>query len=159
MIVFTVALSVGASAQISLSSVDGGKVSVDSRKGRVVILAIGATWLPLSDKQAEYTNMLAKKYAGKQVDVYFIATDSTTAGSKNYASDEDIKIFRSGAKLTVDVLRDPNGSVVMKNLEIDQVPTFIILDKTGNQAGESFSGIDPKYDITVPISKAVDRLL
>lgn len=154
-----VGLSFAASAQISLSSIDGGTVAVDLQKGKVVILAIGATWLPLSKDQAAYTNALAKKYAGKDVMIYFVATDSTSQRSKNFASDDDVKKFRMGLKLTVPVLRDPDGTAVMKNLEIDQVPTFIILDKTGNQAGESFSGIDPKFDITVPISRAVDRLL
>ena len=30
---------------------------------------------------------------------------------------------------------------------------------TGKQAGEAFGGIDPKFDITVPISKVIDRSL
>jgi hypothetical protein len=57
------------------------------------------------------------------------------------------------------MLRDPDGAVTLKKYSIDQIPSFVILDKNGDQAGEPFGGIDPKYDITVPISKAIDRLL
>jgi len=39
------------------------------------------------------------------------------------------------------------------------LPSFIIIDRTGNQSGGAIGGIDPKFDITVPISKTVDGLL
>ena len=54
-------LSVGASAQTSLASLDGAKVDIQGQKNKVVILAVGASWLPLSAKQADFANMLAKK--------------------------------------------------------------------------------------------------
>ncbi|MBC7900390.1 MAG: TlpA family protein disulfide reductase [Saprospiraceae bacterium] len=151
--------SFAASAQTSLASLDGGRVDVQNQKGKVVILALGASWLPLSGKQADYTNQLAKKYAGKNVVVYFIATDSTDPKSKNYASDEAVRKFAASNRLSVSVLRDSDGAATLKKFGIDQIPSFVILDKDGNQAGAPFGGIDPKYDITVPISKAVDKLL
>ena len=49
-----------ASAQTSLTKLDGGSVDIEAQKGKVVVLAVGASWLPLSNKQAEYTNTLAK---------------------------------------------------------------------------------------------------
>jgi hypothetical protein len=42
---------------------------------------------------------------------------------------------------------------------LEQVPSFVILDKNGVAIGEPFGGIDPKYDITVPISRAIDKIL
>ena len=47
----------------------------------------------------------------------------------------------------------------MRKFAVDQLPAFIVLDKNGTQSGAAFGGIDPKYDITVPISKKVDSLL
>ena len=149
---------VGASAQ-SFNSVNGTKVDLADNKGKVIILAVGATWLPLSAKQAEFTNTLAKRYSGKDVVIYFITTDSTTARSKNYASNDDILKFSTTNKLTVPVLRDSDGTVTLKLYGIDQLPSFVLIDKQGKQSGEPFGGIDPKSDITIPISKAVDRLL
>jgi len=153
-----VSITMAAWAQSPLPSLNGSAVDIQGQRGKVVILALGARWLPLSGKQAEYTNVLAKRYTGKDVVVYFVATDSTSTKSKNFASNEDLEKFVAGSKLTVPVLRDSDGAVTLKKFGVDQLPTFVILDKQGNAAG-TFGGIDPKFDITVPISKAVDKLL
>jgi thiol-disulfide isomerase/thioredoxin len=153
------ALTVASFAQAAFQSLDGTRIDVEGQTGKVVILAVGASWLPLSDKQAEFANTLSKRYTGKPVVVYFIATDSTSARSKNYASNDDIAKFVGTSKLTVPVLRDSDGSVVLKRYSLDQLPSFVILDKTGKMSGEAFGGIDPKYDVTIQISKVVDRLL
>jgi len=158
-LVIATALAVSASAQTNLTSLDGAKVDVQGQDGKVVVMAIGAAWLPLSVKQAEYTNALAKKYAGKNVIVYFVVTDSANPKSKNFTSVEDIKRFVATSKLNVTVLRDPDGSATMGKFKVDQVPSFVLLNKQGEPASEPFGGIDPKYDITIPISRAIDRLL
>ena len=145
--------------QTPLTSLDGTRVDVQGQRGKVVILALGASWLPLSGKQAEYTNMLAKRYTGKDVAIYFVATDSATEKSKNFASNADIEKFAVGNKLTIPILRDPDGGATLKKFDVDQLPSFVILDKEGNLVPGGYGGIDPKFDITVPISKAVDRLL
>lgn len=153
------AVTFAVSAQTSLPSLSGGSVDVQAQKGKVVILAVGASWLPLSGKQAEFTNMLVRKYAGKNVAIYFIATDSTNPKSKNYATDDQVRQWAATNKLTIPVLRDSDGASVLRKFAIDQLPAFVVLDKNGNQSGDPFGGIDPKYDVTVPISKKVDSLL
>ena len=157
--VITIGAFAAVSAQTSLPSLNGGSVDVQAQKGKVVILAVGASWLPLSGKQAEFTNALAKKYAGKNVTIYFVATDSTNPKSKNFATDDQIRQWASTNRLTVPILRDSDGASVMRKFAVDQLPAFIVLDKSGNQSGDAFGGIDPKYDITVPIGKKVDSLL
>ncbi|HMT09490.1 MAG TPA: TlpA disulfide reductase family protein [Pyrinomonadaceae bacterium] len=158
-LVLATVFAVSAAAQTNLTSLDGAKVDVEAQTGKVVVMAIGAAWLPLSAKQAEYTNALAKKYAGKNVVVYFVMTDSANPKSKNYTSVEDIKRFVAANKLTVTVLRDPDGAATLRKFNVDQVPSFVLLNKKGEAASEPFGGIDPKYDITIPISKAIDKLL
>ena len=150
---------VALSAQTVLPAIDGRSVDLDAQRGKVVILAMGASWLPLSNKQAEYTNILAKRYTGKNVVVYFITTDSSVPKSKNFASNADIEKFVVGSKLTVPVLRDSDGAITLKKFNVDQLPSFVIIDKQGSVAGSPFGGIDPKFDVTIPISKAVDGLL
>lgn len=153
------AFALSAAAQTSLVGLDGSRVDVQGQRGKVVILAVGASWLPLSGKQAEYTNSLTKRYSGRDVIVYFISTDSTVPKSKNFASNEDIKKFATANKLTATVLRDSDGAATLKKFNIDQIPSFVVLDKNGNIVGQAFGGIDPNYDITIPISKAVDKIL
>src|SRR5436190_16911166 len=90
-------------AQTTLTALDSSRVNVEAQKGKVVVLAIGASWLPLSGKQADYVNAVAKKYQGRDVVVYFVATDSTNSRSKNFASDDAIKSFVNTNKLGVTV--------------------------------------------------------
>ena len=156
LIVFTLSVS----AQTSLTSLDGGKIDVQGQKGKVVVLAIGASWLPLSKDQAVITNKLAKKYAGKDVVVYFVATDSASAKSKNYASNEELTAFATKNRLGVSVLRDSDGVQTLKKFDVDQLPSFVVLDQNGKVA-EVFGGIDtnPRNDLSVTISQTIDKLL
>ncbi len=158
---FIFAFSLMASAQnISFTAIDGQKIDLEAQKGKVVVLAIGAQWLPLSNQQAVSINKLSKKYAGKDVVFYFISADSASPKSKNYASDDDLRKFATTNKLTVSVLRDSDGAVSLKSFKIDQLPSFVILDKAGKVAS-TFNGInaDPNNDISVKISQEVDKIL
>ena len=155
-LVFTVSLN--SSAQ-TLTSLDGERINITNQTGKIVVLAIGASWLPLSKDQAGFTNKLAKKFAGRDVVIYFVATDSTSEKSKNFASNAELSAFATRTKLTVPVLRDSDGAATLKKYAIDQIPSFVILGKDGKPATESFGGIDPKSDISIPISQAIERIL
>jgi len=155
-----IAFSFAVQAQaVSLTSLDGEKVNITGQTGKVVVLAVGATWLPLSKDQAVIINKLAKKYAGKDVVIYFVVTDSANAKSKNFASNQEISTFATKNKLGVTTLRDSDGLLTLKKFAVDQLPSFVILDKTGKSIGEPFGGIDPESDISIPISKAIDKIL
>lgn len=153
------AVSLAAAPQTRLQSLDAGNVDVQAQRGKVVILAVGASWLPLSDKQAEFANMLSKRYTGKDVVVYFILTDSANPKSKNYATNELLRQWANSKKLNSSVFRDSDGTATLRKFGIDQLPSFVVLDKAGNRSGDAFGGIDPKFDITISISKRVDSLL
>lgn len=149
-----------ASAQdVNFTTLGGEKIDLASEKGKVVVLAIGASWLPLSKNQASAINKLTRKYSGRDVVFYFIATDSSVQKSKNYASDEQIKKFADSNQLTISILRDSDGVLSMKQYKIDQLPAFIILDKQGKLADGPFTGLDPKSDISIPLAAKIDKLL
>ena len=155
--------SLGFAQSVTLTSLSGDNVSLQSQKGKVVVLAIGATWLPLSKNQAAITNRLAKKYGGRDVVIFFVATDSTAAKSKNYASNEDLQAFATRTKLNSTVLRDADGSATLKKFKIDQIPAFLIFDKEGKLASEPFGGLTPTADaetgLVNQISLKIDELL
>jgi peroxiredoxin len=154
------AFSFTASAQdITFTSLEGEKIDLQSQKGKVVVMAIGASWLPLSKGQADAINKLSRKYTGRDVAFFFIATDSETEKSKNYASNADIRKFAESSKLTVSVLRDSDGLQTVKQYKVEQLPTFIILDKNGKLATEPFGGVDPKADISLILSQKIDEIL
>lgn len=148
-----------AAQDITFTSIDGERINLAAQKGNVVVMAIGARWLPLSTQQAESINKLAKRYADKDVVFYFISTDSTSRKSRNYASDEEIREFVKENNLSVTVLRDSDGTASLENFRIDQLPSFVILDKEGRLATDPFSGLDPDEDISKPIAREIDKLL
>ncbi len=157
-LVFAFALS--ASAQnVTFTSLGGEKIDLASQKGKVVVLAIGASWLPLSKDQASAINKLTRKYNGRDVVFYFIATDSTSAKSKNYASDDQVRKFGESSKLTVSILRDADGVSTVKKYKIDQLPAFVILDKEGKLADEPFTGVDSESDLAALLSGKIDKVL
>lgn len=153
---FSIAISAQA---VNLTSLDGERVNVQGQKGKIVVLAIGASWLPLSGQQVVSLNKLAKKYAGRDVVFYFVTTESTSSKSKNFADDETLRRFAATNKLTVPILRDSDGAITLKKYGIDQLPSFVILGKDGNPATESFVGIDPKTDIALALSREIDEIL
>ena len=158
MIAFTFTGSALAQSSLALKSLDGAMVDVQAQKNKVVVLAVGASWLPLSKDQAVIINKLVKKYGGQSVAIYWVSNDSDSTKSKNYATDEQLKAWADKNKLTATVLRDPTGQAV-KRFSVDQLPAFVVLDKTGKISGTSFGGIDPENDITPDIAAKIDALL
>lgn len=142
----------------SLRSIDGQTVTSESLRGEVVVLAFGASWLPLSKTQLQGVRKLADEYSNRNVVVYWVSTESDDSKSKNYASDQQLKAFSQKYGLNVTVLRDPNG-VVSKKFGVDQLPSIVILDKEGNIAGTPIGGLDPLGNLAAQLAPRLDKLL
>jgi peroxiredoxin len=143
------------SAEFSLRSIDGEAVTSNSLRGEAVVLAFGASWLPLTRNQMEAVKKLADQYAGRGVAVYWVSTESDSPKSKNYAADEALR--ESGRKYKVTVLRDPDG-VVSKKLGVDQLPSVVIIDKQGNVAA-TIGGMDPTADLAKQLAERLNKIL
>ena len=144
--------------EFSLRSVDAQTITSDSLKGEVVVLAFGASWLPLSKTQLQGVRKLADEYADRGVVVYWVSTESEDQKSKNYASDEQLRAFSQKYGLKVTVLRDPDG-VVSKKFGVDQLPSIVILDKQGNPVGPPIGVLDPSGNIAAQLAPILDRVL
>lgn len=144
--------------EFSLRSVDGQTVTSESLRGEVVVMAFGASWLPLSRTQLQGIRKLADEYSNRGVVVYWVSTESEDAKSKNYASDEQLRAFAQKYGLKVTVLRDPDGGI-SKKMGIDQLPSIIILDKQGNLVGEPIRGIDPGGNLAGQLASQLDKIL
>ena len=145
-------------AQFSLKSTDGQTVTSDSLRGEVVVLAFGASWLPLSKAQLQGVRKLADEYSNRGVVVYWVSTESDDPKSKNFASDEQLRAFAQKWGLKVTVLRDPDGAISRK-LGVDQLPSIVILDKEGNMAGGPIGGLDPQGNLASQLASRLDKLL
>jgi peroxiredoxin len=142
----------------SLRSTDGQTVTSESLRGEVVVLAFGASWLPLSKTQLQGVRKLADEYSNRGVVVYWVSTDSDDPKSKNFASDEQLRAFSQKYGLKVTVLRDYDG-VVSKKFGVDQLPSIVILDKQGNMSGEPIGGLDPTGNLAGQLASRLDKLL
>ena len=139
----------------SLQAIDGENVTSQSVRGEVVVLAFGASWLPLSRNQMEGVKKLADQYAGRGVTVYWVSVDSASTKSKNFVSDGQLRELARKYKVTI--LRDPDGALSRK-MGVDQVPSIVILDKQGNIAS-SIGGMDPNANLTTQLSARLDKIL
>jgi len=143
------------SPEFSLRAIDGETVSSTSLRGEVVVLAFGASWLPLTKSQLEALKKLADQYAGRGVAVYWVSTESESPKSKNYAADDQLRELARKYKATV--LRDPDGAV-SKRLGVDQLPSVVIIDKQGNVAA-TIGGMDPDADLAKQLADRLTKLL
>jgi peroxiredoxin len=147
----------GSPVNFSLRSIDGQTITSDSLRGEVVVLAFGASWLPLSKTQLTGIRKLADEYSDRGVVVYWVSTESEDPKSKNFASDEQLKAFAQKYGLKVTVLRDPDGAT-SKKFGIDQLPSIVIIDKQGN-ASEPIGGLDPNGNLAAQLASRLDRVL
>src|SRR5215213_2209923 len=90
--------------------------------------------------------------------VYWVSTESDDPKSKNHASDEQLRAFSNKYGLKVTVLRDPEG-VISKKFGVDQLPSFVILDKQGNISGGPIGGLDPNGNLAGQLASRLDKLL
>ena len=144
--------------EFSLKSVDGQTVTSESLRGEVVVLAFGASWLPLSKTQLQGVRKLADEYSDRGVVVYWVSTESEDPKSKNFATDEQLRAFSQKYGLKVTVLRDPDGAI-SKKFGVDQLPSIVILDKQGNVVGEPIGGLDPNGNLTGQLASRLDKIL
>ncbi len=141
----------------SLRSIDGQTITSESLRGEVVVLAFGASWLPLSKAQLQGVRKLADEYSDRGVVVYWVSTESEDQKSKNFASDEQLRGFAQKYGLKVTVLRDPDGTT-SKKFGIDQLPSMVILDKQGS-ASEPIGGLDPNGNLASQLASRLDKVL
>lgn len=167
MLLFAQAFAVAPTAQtqdglldFSLRSVDGGSITSEQLRGDVVILAFGASWLPLSRTQVEGVQRLADEYRERDLRVYWVSTDSESQKSKNFATDDQLRSFARKNGLKIGVLRDPDG-VLFKRLGVDrnQLPALVIFDKDGQISGDPIGGLDPEGNLVQRLSARINKLL
>jgi peroxiredoxin len=127
-------------------------------RGQVVVLACGASWLPLTRKQVQGVRKLANDYSAHGVIVYWVSTDSEKPGSRNYASDDQLRAFARKYDLNLTILRDPDAKVV-KQFGVDQIPAVVILDRNGEVYGEPINGLDADGNLSDQLAPSLDKLL
>ena len=146
----------GPTVNFSLRTTDGQTITSESLRGEPVVLAFGASWLPLSKSQLQGVRKLADEYSDRGLVVYWVSTESEDPKSKNYASDENLRAFAQKYGLKVTVLRDPDGAT-SKKFGVDQLPSFVIIDKHG-VASEPIGGLDPNGNLANQLAERLESV-
>ena len=144
---------------VALKNMSGAAVSLEDFKGKVTVLSVGATWLPLSREQIAIVNRLSQDYKSRGAAIYFVSTDSADQKSKNFADDARVKLFAERNKLAAPILRDAAGTIVSA-FKLDQIPAFVILNKNGEVAA-TIVGLDVENNAaaSAQIAAEIDKVL
>jgi peroxiredoxin len=145
-------------SDFSLRSLEGQNVTSQSLRGKVVVLAFGASWLPLSRTQLQGLKKLIDHYGDRGVVIYWVSAEPDNSKAKNYASDDQLRAFAKKYGSDVAVLRDPE-MLAAKRLGALELPSVVILDKQGNLSGEPIKGLDPDGNQMVQLAGQLDKIL
>jgi len=127
------ALAIGVFAQapqVTLRTTDGCLVDLSQQRGRIVVLAFGATWVPMTDKNLDAFQRLADRYAGHGIDFYWVSTNSMKKKAKGFVSDDGLEDFASEVGLRLPILRDSDRTA-FRAFGLDVLPAVIVIDREG----------------------------
>ncbi len=105
----------------SLATLDGGKTSLSSHRGQVVVVDFWAQWCEPCKKELPELQKLATRYAGKNVTILAINIDKERGNAE--------RLVRQ-LGLTLPVLFDPSGSVAGA-YDLPKMPSSFVVDKKG----------------------------
>lgn len=116
----------------SLTALDGGKVSLSSFGGDVVVVDFWAQWCEPCKHELPELDRLQKQYASKNVEILTVNIDKQRDNAERL-----VKILG----LSLKVLLDPAGSVAA-TYDLPKMPSSYVIDKKGvvRYVHEGFDG-------------------
>jgi thiol-disulfide isomerase/thioredoxin len=120
-----------AAVPFQVSSIDGGEVSAQQLRGRVVVLDFWATWCGPCRRELPEIERLYERFEGRR-DVVFYAIDggqTDTPGAQGDSPEQAREYFRKGG-YRIPLARDPEGGLE-RSLSVSGYPTLLVLDRAG----------------------------
>lgn len=148
------AAALGQGLSGTLKTTGGAAMPVASMHGRVVVLFFGGIVDPQSPDELPVLQKIANRYQGRGVDVYWVSVDPSST------SDADLVGYAAKYGYRGAILRD-SGDVLRSagTGRRAQLPTTVVLDKTGAIAGKPLGGFDRDADFATQLGAIVDPLL
>jgi thiol-disulfide isomerase/thioredoxin len=136
--------------------VDGGEVTLDSLKGKVVLLDLFGTWCPPCRRSVPVIVSLYERYRGRGFEIVGLAYERT---DKPAEAGELVKRFREEFKITYRLALGP--PVVWEELKAkanadEAIPTVLLLDRKGT-VRDMFQGLTPGQE--AEIADRIEQLL
>lgn len=139
------ACALGALAQappVTLRTTDGRSFDLARSRDKIIVLLFNATWVPMADRELPAYQKLADRYAGRDVDFYWVSTNSANEKEKNSISDAELRAFARNMGLRLPVLRDPDRGA-FHAFNLDLLPAIVIIDREGRVCLKVL-GFDPE---------------
>ena len=111
---------IGEHLSLSLRTIDGNILNLDSFEGKIVLIKFWATWSTPCIMEFEELKKVCKEY-GDNLVVITIAIDKDTERVRNFIERNNIEWF-----VVID-----HDNTYLKTFNIDTLPTIILLNKEG----------------------------
>ncbi len=121
--------------EYSALELDGSKFELGSRRGKVVLLNLWATWCGPCRYEIPELETLHKRYASRGFEVIGVSVDEVGA--------EAVKSFVEEQKMTYPVVLDPEGKLA-NVLQTSMLPTSVLVDRNGKIVWKKVGAIEPQ---------------
>lgn len=125
-------VAVGARAPAySAQTLDGRSVSLESLRGKVVVLNVWATWCTPCRAEMPALQRLHEQFAGRGLEIVAVSVDKPLGSlAPSGRAGGDVRGYVNEMGLTFQILHDPEGSIEQLFL-VNGLPTTFIIDKNG----------------------------
>ena len=133
--------------EYSAMGLDGSKFELASKRDKVVLLNLWATWCPPCRAELPELQSLHTKYAARGFEVIGVSVDESGV--------ETVRNFVTEQKLTYPIVLDPEGKLA-NILQTSSLPTSVLLDRDGKIIWKSFTMIEPNDPA---LAKVIEKAL
>lgn len=147
-----VVLARGAEApSLELPLLRGGTVSLESLRGKVVLLNVWATWCPPCLREMPSMQRVYQKYADRGLEILAVAVDDRPGTRQpNGRVEGVVSEFVDELGLTFPIALDPTGNTE-RRLGTEYLPTTVLIDRDGyiraTEVGGRFWDEEPYIDM------------
>jgi len=128
-----------ASPELELTSADGKKLSLESLKGKVVLIGFWASDCTTCLLELPAFDEIRKRYASEGLEVLAVNLDPENVGGK-LAKDTAQEVWERGSFKTGSYL--DSDRMIANALKIETLPSAVVLDRQGRVAFNSYGAND-----------------
>ncbi|HYC61724.1 MAG TPA: TlpA disulfide reductase family protein [Thermoanaerobaculia bacterium] len=129
-------------------NLDGSKFDLASKRDKVVLLNVWATWCGPCVYEIPELQQLHEKYASRGMEVIGVSVDTVPAESVR-------EFIAEQKKMTYPVVLDADGKIA-DMLQTSVLPTSVIIDRAGKIVWKQYGAIMPGDE---ELTKAIDAAL
>lgn len=114
-------------AGFRLKGLDGKTYDTSEFGGEVLAVSFGATWCTPCIWELQAIEELKVEYRGKPVRFFWVSIEDAKETSNNV-----LRHYVKARRMTVPVLRDPDGSAFFQFTTSTRIPLMVFFDREGN---------------------------